>query len=80
MFCYDLEMPEGLVPKNRDGEISKFQLMPIENVLTLIRDTDTFKFNVNLVILDFAIRHGALSPETEPSYEKLVFELRQTPI
>ena len=32
-----------------------------------IRSTDDFKFNVNLVILDFALRHGVLRPD-DPEY------------
>lgn len=76
MFCYDLELPEDFVPTNTDGEISEFMLWPVEKVLETIRDTDAFKFNVNLVILDFAIRHGIITPDTEPDYEALVAGLR----
>ncbi len=79
LFCYDLEMPDGAVPKNHDGEISSFKLMPIDDVLALVRDTSAFKFNVNLVILDFAIRHGVINPQSEPTYEKLVLGLHQNP-
>jgi len=32
-----------------------------------VRTTDDFKFNVNLVILDFALRHG-LIPVDDPEY------------
>jgi 8-oxo-dGTP pyrophosphatase MutT (NUDIX family) len=63
MFVYDLEVPAGFVPHNEDGEIAGFELMPLEDVLDRIRATSDFKFNVNLVILDFAVRHGVLRPE-----------------
>jgi len=63
MFVYDLEMPADFVPKNRDGEIVHFELMPASAVLERIRTTSDFKFNVNLVILDFAVRHGLLRPD-----------------
>jgi 8-oxo-dGTP pyrophosphatase MutT (NUDIX family) len=62
LFAYDLELPEGFVPKNRDGELVEFALLPIEEVLERIRTTRDFKFNVNLIILDFALRHGVLGP------------------
>src|SRR6185437_7011728 len=55
MFVYDLAVPADFAPRNRDGEIARFELMPVETVLDRIRATDDFKFNVNLVILDFAI-------------------------
>lgn len=77
MFCYDLELPEDFVPVNTDGELSGFTLWPVEDVLAAVRDTDDFKFNVNLVILDFAIRHGLLTPDDEPEYEALLLGLRQ---
>jgi hypothetical protein len=67
LFVYDLEMPAGFVPKNRDGEIVHFELMPAATVLERVRTTDDFKFNVNLVILDFAVRHGVLRP-ADPEY------------
>ena len=67
LFVYDLEMPAGLVPKNQDGEIVRFELMPAAAVVERVRATHDFKFNVNLVILDFALRHGILRPD-DPEY------------
>ncbi len=75
LFCYDLEVPADFTPRNRDGEIAEFQLMPLEEVARLVRDTDAFKFNVNLVIIDFLIRHGAIPPD-HPEYLDLVRGLR----
>jgi hypothetical protein len=63
LFVYDLEMPADFVPQNRDGEIVQFELMPAAAVLERVRTTEDFKFNVNLVILDFALRHGLLHPD-----------------
>jgi hypothetical protein len=37
--------------------------MPLADILERIRTTADFKFNVNLVILDFAVRRGVLRPE-----------------
>ncbi len=67
LFVYDLEVPADFVPKNRDGEIVEFELMPAREVLERIRTTSDFKFNVNLVILDFAVRHGLLRLD-DPEY------------
>ena len=39
--------------------------MPIAEVLRIVRKTDRCKFNVGLVIIDFAIRHGLITPENE---------------
>jgi hypothetical protein len=67
LFVFDLEMPADFVPKNQDGEIIHFELMPASAVLDRVRASDDFKFNVNLVILDFALRHGVLRPQ-DPEY------------
>jgi len=67
MFVYDLEVPADFVPQNHDGEIESFALLPLADILERIRTTADFKFNVNLVILDFAVRHGMLRPD-DPEY------------
>jgi hypothetical protein len=67
LFVYDLDMPADCVPQNQDGEIVRFELMSAADVLERVRTTDDFKFNVNLVMLDFAVRHGVLRPG-DPEY------------
>jgi Domain of unknown function (DUF4743) len=67
LFVFDLEMPADFLPINQDGEIVHFELVPAAAVLERVRTTDDFKFNVNLVILDFAVRHGLLRPD-DPEY------------
>jgi 8-oxo-dGTP pyrophosphatase MutT (NUDIX family) len=67
LFVYDLETPADFAPQNRDGEIVHFELMPASEVLERVRATSDFKFNVNLVILDFAVRHGLLRAD-DPEY------------
>lgn len=72
LFCYDLKVPEDFAPQNQDGEIADFRLMHIEDALKLIQEGESFKFNVSLVILDFAIRHGLISADSEPAYEAIL--------
>jgi len=71
LFVYDLETPEDFKPRNTDGEIVEFMLMEARETLARARDTDDFKFNVNLILIDFAIRHGLVTPE-DPEYLALV--------
>jgi len=61
IFAYDLELPENFVPSPADGEVEGFFLWPIERVLEAVRDTDAFKFNVNLVVIDFLLRFGLVA-------------------
>ena len=63
LFLYDLETPADVEPRNTDGEIDEFHLMEAGEVLRLVRETDEFKFNVNLTLLDFFVRHGVLPPD-----------------
>ena len=67
-YCYDLELPADFVPVAADGEVDEFMLWPLEQVAETVRETSEFKFNCNLVILDFMVRHGFLDPDTEPDY------------
>jgi len=55
------------VPHNTDGEAEEFYLWPIAKVLERVATTRDYKTNCNLVIIDFAIRHGYLKPD-EPLY------------
>ena len=76
LYVYDLETPADFTPRNRDGEIAEYTLMDARDVLDRVRDTDDFKFNVNLVILDFALRHGVIPPD-HPHHEMLRAGLRR---
>jgi 8-oxo-dGTP pyrophosphatase MutT (NUDIX family) len=58
LICYDLFLPEDFVPQATDGEVESFELWPVELVLERVRDTDDFKFNVNLVLIDLFRRLG----------------------
>jgi hypothetical protein len=71
LFIYDLRVPEDFRPVDQDGEHTDFKQMPAARALRLVDETDEFKFNVNLVIIDFTIRHGILTPG-HPDYLKLI--------
>ncbi|MGE5155604.1 MAG: DUF4743 domain-containing protein [Bdellovibrio bacteriovorus] len=75
MYCYDLELPPEFIPRCTDGEVESFQRLPAAEVARLVRDTDDFKLNCNLVVLDFLIRHGLL-PQEEPDYLAILQGLR----
>ena len=76
IFAHDLYLPENVVPENRDGEVERFELMPIEIVAALVMETNDFKANVNLVIADLLLRHGYLKPDM-PGYIELARGLRK---
>jgi 8-oxo-dGTP pyrophosphatase MutT (NUDIX family) len=61
LYAYDLVLPEDFSPHPNDGEVESFALWPLTRVLETISQTDDFKFNVNLVLIDLLIRHGQIT-------------------
>lgn len=76
LFVYDLELPAEATPRNTDGEIVAFELRPVGEVIEDVRRGDGFKFNVNLVLIDYALRRGVVGPD-DPEYLSLVTGLRR---
>ena len=75
-FVYDLELPPGFKPQPVDGEVDAFYLWPIEKVMEVVANSNDFKFNCALVIIDFLVRRGFLSPE-DVDYLQIVDGLRR---
>ncbi len=67
IFNYDLKLPADFIPKPNDNEVDSFQLYPIAELLDIIANTQDFKFNCAVVVIDFAIRHGIITAE-HPDY------------
>lgn len=74
LFNYDLWLPEDFVPVNTDGEVAEFVCLPLGEVAQIVADSDEVKFNSALVIIDFLIRHGHLTPE-HPDYQAVAGRL-----
>eukprot|EP00240_Pyramimonas_obovata_P015393 CAMPEP_0118927806 /NCGR_PEP_ID=MMETSP1169-20130426/5205_1 /TAXON_ID=36882 /ORGANISM="Pyramimonas obovata, Strain CCMP722" /LENGTH=301 /DNA_ID=CAMNT_0006869653 /DNA_START=192 /DNA_END=1097 /DNA_ORIENTATION=- len=75
LFCYDLKLPEDFVPVPQDGEVEEFMRLPIAEVADTICNSKAFKPNCNLVIIDFLVRHGYITPE-HPKYLQVLEGLR----
>lgn len=67
LHCYDLELPWDFEPRPADGEVEGFERMHARDVIELVRDTERFKPNCNLVLLDFFLRHGLLDDQLPPA-------------
>jgi 8-oxo-dGTP pyrophosphatase MutT (NUDIX family) len=81
LFCYDLELPTTFTPTPVDGEVESFELKPLTWVLATVAagGASGYKPNCNLVVIDFLIRHGIISPENE-DYLPLLSSLRLTDV
>ncbi len=63
VFAYDLILPETFRPAPTDGEVESFELWPLARALDEVTETQNFKFNVNLVLIDLFIRFGLIAGE-----------------
>ena len=77
MTCFDLELPADFTPQAHDGEVHAFELWPVQRVYETVRDTKQFKYNCNLVLIDFFVRHGLLRAD-DTDYFAIVEGLHRT--
>jgi 8-oxo-dGTP pyrophosphatase MutT (NUDIX family) len=73
---YDIELPQDVVPRPHDDEVSSFTLMAVEDLKSaLLREE--FKPDSAAVLVEFLIRHGFITPENEPDFDKINRKLRR---
>ena len=77
-FVFDLELPESFSPSNNDGEVEDFVLTPVSDVPDTICD-DNFKTTSAPIALDWLIRHGLITAESELNYPEIL-ELIHLPL
>ena len=77
LFCYDLWLPKEFRPTVVDGEVEDFVLWTLDQVKgSMALDFhDPIKPNCYLVIIDYLLRGGHISPDT-PGYLNVLRELR----
>lgn len=75
-FNYDLELPEDFRPRNLDGEVAGFELLPVSEIVHRLRSADDFMYDIAVVLIDFLVRHGFVGPE-DREYLPLIAGLRR---
>ena len=60
LHSFDLRLPAGTTPQNQDGEVARFDRLPVAQALALAAG-DTMTVDAALVTLDFGLRHGLLA-------------------
>lgn len=75
-YVYDLALSQDMTPKPSDNEVQEFYLLSVEEVQEALSNEE-FKPNCALVILDFFVRHGIITPENEKEYAALVSRLHR---
>ena len=76
MFTFDLKLPSDFTPTTNGAEVSSFMTYSLTELAALVYDTDSFKYNSALVIIDFLIRHGGISSD-HPEYLQTITTLRR---
>ena len=59
LYIFDLDLPAGQVPQNQDGEVQRFDCLPVAGALALAA-SDAMTVDAALATLDFALRHDLL--------------------
>jgi len=63
-FVFDLELPEDFVPRNTDGEVGGWTLVPVDLVPEVIC-SEKFKITSVPVVIDFLVRRGFLEADKD---------------
>jgi thiamine pyrophosphokinase len=71
LHCFDLELPPEVRPVPGDDEVERFELLPAARLIQEVRGGGPVKFNVNLVLIDFFLRHGMLPDLTAEECRRL---------
>lgn len=80
LYNYDIELPEHIIPRPQDDEVEDFYLWDLEQVKKAMNDRE-FKTNCSAVMIDFFIRHGIITDESEEDYLEILTRLhRKLPV
>ncbi|KAK6441207.1 hypothetical protein LTR95_002567 [Oleoguttula sp. CCFEE 5521] len=75
-FVYDMELPPDVVPRPNDDEVAGFTAMTVEDLkAAMLREE--FKDDSAVVLVDFLIRHGVITPENEPEFVDITMRLHR---
>jgi 8-oxo-dGTP pyrophosphatase MutT (NUDIX family) len=79
-FVFDLRLRDDGTPEPRvnkhDGEVEGFELLSVREVLANLLD-GRFKPSSALALVDFLIRHGHVTSESEPRFVDVCLSLRR---
>jgi hypothetical protein len=77
IYIYDLDTKGTITPHVvQEWETETIELWPYDKVLHTIKNTEEFRPEAALCLVDFFIRHGVITPDNEPHFDELCFGLR----
>lgn len=75
-YIYDIKLDASIIPKPCDDEVEDFRLYTVEETKKALANGE-FKPNCSLVLIDFFIRHGIVTPENEPDYLEILARMHR---
>ncbi|PKY03707.1 thiamine pyrophosphokinase-related protein [Aspergillus campestris IBT 28561] len=75
-YVYDIKLSADVVPKPCDSEVEQFYLMTVDEVKAALANGE-FKPNCSVVLIDFFLRHGILTPENEPNFLDIISRIHR---
>lgn len=78
-YIFDLQLPDDVIPKPNDGEVESFKLMDVAEIKDALLSRQ-FKPNCALVMIEFFMRHGIITPDIEEYVELSQSMHRQLPL
>jgi 8-oxo-dGTP pyrophosphatase MutT (NUDIX family) len=75
VFLHDLILPESFIPQNQDGEVERFECVPIAEMVSRLANPAEFTVDAALVIIDCLLRRGYF-PSNRMDYLDLIHALR----
>ncbi|KAG0175240.1 hypothetical protein DFQ28_002100 [Apophysomyces sp. BC1034] len=76
VYVYDLQLPSDFMPTPRDGEVECFYLWSLEKVMETLLNGE-WKPNCALVAIDFMMRNGMITADSEPDYIDISYRLHR---
>jgi isopentenyldiphosphate isomerase len=75
-YVYDIKLPADVVPKPNDTEVEEFCLLTVEETKKALANGE-FKPNCAVVLIDFFLRHGILTPENEKDFLQIITRIHR---
>ncbi|CAI7615759.1 unnamed protein product [Penicillium bialowiezense] len=75
-YTYTMELDQDFIPKPKDTEVECFRSFTVGEALNALKE-GLFKPNSAIVIVQFLIKRGILTPENEPGYDEIISHLHR---
>jgi len=77
-YTWDMQVDrETFVPWPADGEVAVFELCSANQLEYEVRHGDRLRPAMILVVTDFLIRHGVITPDNEPDYTQIILAMHR---